>query len=161
MIKEAIHILANYFKSTIVREINDTTSSTIASSLTINSPPPSKKIKQDPFAKMRGGQTITSSITVSTTSFTDDVERQIQIYDNSSYKLPEDNNPLTFWCEYQYTLPILSKIAKSVFVIQASSAESERHFSAAGQIATEQQSQLDPDCVESLVVLKEAYLNKL
>ncbi len=144
-----------------MREINDTISSTIASSLTINLPPPSKKIKQDPFAKMRGGQTTTSSITVSTTSFTDDVERQIQIYDNSSYTLPEDNNPLTFWREYQYTLPILSKIAKSVFVIQASSAESERHFSAAGQIVTEQRSQLDPDCVESLVVLKEAYLNKL
>ncbi|CAF1045993.1 unnamed protein product [Didymodactylos carnosus] len=52
-----------------------------------------------------------------------------------------------------------AKIAKSIYVIQTSSAESERHFSTSGQIVTEQRSQLDPECAESLVVLKEAYLN--
>jgi len=109
---------------------------------------------------MRVVRSTTSSITVLTNSFTNDIDRQIQIYDNASYDLTEDNNPLLFWRDQQPTLPILSKIAKSVFVIQASSAESERHFSIAGQIVTEQRSQLDPECVESLVVLKEAYLNK-
>ncbi|CAF5050165.1 unnamed protein product [Rotaria magnacalcarata] len=76
------------------------------------------------------------------------------------YELPEDSNPLIFWRDQQNVLPILSKIAKSVFVIQASSAESERHFSMVGQVVTEERSQLDPECLESLVVLKEAYLNK-
>ena len=118
-------------------------------------------MKQDPFAAMRGGQNTATSITMPINSFDDDVKRQIQIYENTSYTLYEDNNPLLFWREQQHTLPILSKIAKSVFVIQASSAESERHFSTAGQIVTEQRSQLDPDCVESLVILKEAHLNKM
>ncbi|CAF1534836.1 unnamed protein product, partial [Didymodactylos carnosus] len=67
--------------------------------------------------------------------------------------------PNVFWREQQQNLPILAKIAKSIYVIQASSAESERHFSTGGQIVTQQRSQLDPECVESLVVLKEAYLN--
>ena len=73
---------------------------------------------------MRGGRTTTTSIIVSTNSFVDDVERQIQIYENTSYELPEDNNPLLFWRDQQRILPMLSKIAKSIFVIQASSAES-------------------------------------
>ncbi|CAF3637487.1 unnamed protein product [Rotaria socialis] len=70
------------------------------------------------------------------------------------------SNPLIFWRDQQKVLPILSKTAKSVFVIQAPSAESERHFSIAGQVVTEQRSQLEPECLESPVVLKEAYLNK-
>ncbi|CAF1042258.1 unnamed protein product [Didymodactylos carnosus] len=55
--------------------------------------------------------------------------------------------------------PFATKIAKSIYVTQASSAESERHFSTSGQIVTEQRLQLDLEYVESLVVLKEAYLN--
>ncbi|CAF4617930.1 unnamed protein product, partial [Rotaria sp. Silwood2] len=39
--------------------------------------------------------------------------------------------------------------------------ESERHFSIAGREVTEHRSNLDSDCVEALVVLKEAYLNNL
>ncbi|CAF1300848.1 unnamed protein product [Rotaria sordida] len=115
----------------------------------------------DPFAAMRSGRTTTSLIKVSANSFTDDVERQIQIYENTLYNLSEDNNPLLFWREQQQTLPILSNIAKSVFVIQASSVESERNFSIAGQIVPEERSQLDPECVESVVILKEALLNKM
>ncbi|CAF2526776.1 unnamed protein product [Rotaria sp. Silwood2] len=110
---------------------------------------------------MRSGRTTAASIKVSANSFTKDIQRQIQIYENASYNLSQDNNPLLFWREQQQTLPILSNIAKSVFAIQASSEESERHFSTAGQIVTEERSQLDPECVESLVVLKEAYLNKI
>jgi hypothetical protein len=45
--------------------------------------------------------------------------------------------------------------------ILASSGESERHFSSAGRIVTEERTLLDPDCVEALVVLKEAYINNL
>ncbi|CAF3434338.1 unnamed protein product [Rotaria socialis] len=109
---------------------------------------------------MRAVRGTVSSTTVSANSFTDEIGRQLQIYERTLYELPEDSNPLIFWSDQQNVLPILSKIAKSVFVIQASSAESERHFSIAGQVVTEQRSQLEPECLESLVVLKEAYLNK-
>ncbi|CAF4517092.1 unnamed protein product [Rotaria sp. Silwood1] len=59
------------------------------------------------------------------------------------------------------TINMLSNIANSLFVIPASSAESERYFSIAGQIVTEQRSLLDPDTIEALVVLKEAYINNI
>ncbi|CAF3156368.1 unnamed protein product [Rotaria socialis] len=120
-----------------------------------------KSIKdEDPFATIRAVRGTVSSTTVSANSFTDEIGRQLQIYERTLYELPEDSNPLIFWSDQQNVLPILSKIAKSVFVIQASSAESERHFSIAGQVVTEQRSQLEPECLESLVVLKEVYLNK-
>ena len=137
--------MANDFKDAIVL--------TNESLHKINSPP-TKKIKEDPFAAMRGARNSISSITFSANSFTNDIEQDIQIYENTIYEVPEDNNPLIFWRDQQQSLPILSKIAKSVFVIQASSAESERHFSMAGQIVTERRSQLDPEYVEALVVLK-------
>ena len=72
-----------------------------------------------------------------------------------------DNNPLSFWKKQKDFINMLSNIAKSLLVIPASSAESERHFSIAGQIVTEQRSLLDPDTVEALVVLKEAYINNM
>ncbi|CAF0809069.1 unnamed protein product [Didymodactylos carnosus] len=58
-----------------------------------------------------------------------------------------------FWREQQQILPILAKIAKSIYVIQASSAESERHFSTSGQIVTEQRSQLDPECTSQNLIM--------
>ena len=89
---------------------------------------------------MRSGKTTATSIRISTDSFTHDIQRQIQVYEDTSYNSSQDNNPLSFWGHQQQTLPILSKIAKSVLVIQASSAESERHFSMAGQTVTEERS---------------------
>ena len=79
-----------------------------------------KKIKEDPFAAMRGARNSTASITFSANSFTNDIEQDIQIYENTIYEVPEDNNPLIFWRDQQQSLPIFSKITKSVFVIQAS-----------------------------------------
>jgi hypothetical protein len=57
-------------------------------------------MKEDPFAIMRSAATA-SPITVSTNTFINDIERQIQIYENTSYGLPEDNNPLILWCDQQ------------------------------------------------------------
>jgi hypothetical protein len=56
---------------------------------------------------------------------------------------------------------VLSIIAKRILVIQASSAESERHFSAGGVIVNEKRGRLSESSVESLIVLREAYLNKM
>lgn len=72
-----------------------------------------------------------------------------------------DNNPFTFSHRNTEDLSLLAKISRSVLVIPASSAESERHCSGAGQIVTELRISLHSDCVEALVMLREAYLNKM
>ncbi len=52
---------------------------------------------------MRRGRATSSSVTVSINSFDDDVGREILIYENTSYTLFEDNNPLLFWSNQQQT----------------------------------------------------------
>jgi len=55
----------------------------------------------------------------------------------------------------------LSIVAKRILVIQASSAELERHFSADEIIVNERRDRLTESSVKSLVVLREAYLNNM
>ncbi|CAF1303326.1 unnamed protein product [Didymodactylos carnosus] len=110
-------------------------SSTATTVATTTFTPPLKKIKKDDsFTSMRTNRSGGSS-TQPQVSFQDEIKKQIQLYENSAtYSSSQDNNPLVFWREQQQILTILAKIAKSIYVIQASSAESERHFSTSGQI---------------------------
>jgi len=59
--------------------------------------------------------------------------------------------------------PSLSNCARRLFVILASSAECERHFSAfnARNIITTQRNMMFPETVEALSVVLEGYKNKL
>jgi hypothetical protein len=66
-----------------------------------------------------------------------------------------------FWKFHERRLPVLSTIAKRILVIQASSSESEGHFSAGGMIVNERRGRLSENSVESLIVLREAYLNEM
>lgn len=66
---------------------------------------------------------------------------------------------LEFWRVNQARLPLLSTIAKRILVIQGSSSESERHFSAGGMIVSKSRSRASADTVESLIVLRECYIN--
>ncbi|CAF4514884.1 unnamed protein product [Rotaria sp. Silwood2] len=68
---------------------------------------------------------------------------------------------LTFWKNNERRLPVLSIIAERILVIQASSAESERHFSAGGVIVNEKRGCLSESSVGSSIVLREAYVNKM
>ena len=123
---------------------------------------PPKRRKEDPFASLRGKKAHSISNCRSTKrDSAEELDRQIKLYEAMSVSDTYDDNPLSFWCEQKDSLNIMAQIAKSVFVIPASSAESERHFSIAGQIVTEQRRSLDPDCVEAMVVLKEAFLNNM
>jgi hypothetical protein len=57
----------------------------------------------------------------------------------------------------------LSDIARRIYVIPASSAECERHFSAfnARHIITAQRNSMSPETVEALSVVLEGYKNKI
>ena len=54
---------------------------------------------------------------------------------------------------------MLSIVAKRILVIQGSSSESERHFSSEGMIVSEKRSRASSDTVESLIVLRECFIN--
>ena len=62
---------------------------------------------------------------------------------------------LTWWRLNQEELPLLSKIARTVLSIPASSAKSERVFSTGGNVVTAKRSRLLPSKAEDLIILKE------
>lgn len=68
-------------------------------------------------------------------------------------------NPLFWWQSNETKFPILSKLAKELFGISATSVPSERLFSDVGNVITNKRSSLKPEKVEKLIFLKRnAYL---
>ena len=74
-----------------------------------------------------------------------------------------ESNQSTFWCRQRKKMPILAHIAATIFVMQASSAESERHYTAsnARHIITPIRNGLFPDVVEAVSINLESYKNSL
>lgn len=106
----------------------------------------------DPFAAFR------SSSSKESESSRPPLEQECTAYLTSKCA---STDPLDFWRKKKEEYPTLAAIARNVLVIQATSGESERHFSSAGRIVSESRSRLDADSVESLVVLREASINNL
>ena len=63
-------------------------------------------------------------------------------------------SPLQYWREQSSDYPILSTVARRVYAIAASSAQSERDFSSVGRTVTDARSQLSACKVESLEILR-------
>lgn len=61
------------------------------------------------------------------------------------------NNPLPWWKENSYRFPLVAALARQMLAIPATSAQSERLFSKAGQIVTDRRSSLGSDNVELLL----------
>ena len=82
---------------------------------------------------------------------------------NAVNSFENESNPLTFWCSQRKKMPILAHIAATIFVMQASSTESERHYSAfnARHIITPIRNRLCPDVVEAVSINLESYKNSL
>lgn len=139
----AAKMMAQYLKNSSDSDIN---------------PPPSKQPKTDIFSTLRAPSLYVAKST--NLSLQDAVAVE---YDGYMALLIVDapTNPLHFWRSRIVEFPLLGQLARKVFVIQASSGESERHFSSGGAIVNSKRSRLDADTVESLVVLKEASLNGL
>ena len=72
-------------------------------------------------------------------------------------KLPKydyNENPLKFWQSNHSRLPKLSILAQQYLIVQVGSVPSERVFSTAGDIVTQERSRLDPEQVDALIFLK-------
>lgn len=76
-----------------------------------------------------------------------------QLFAEKSAK--RDTDPLDWWKQNEFLYPLLAKIARSVLSVPATSALSERVFSAAGLTVTKLRSYLNPDNVDALVYLHE------
>ena len=57
----------------------------------------------------------------------------------------------SWWCRHPFAYPTLARLAKKYLAIPASSAASERVFSAAGNAVTKKRSKLQDDPVDALV----------
>ena len=67
--------------------------------------------------------------------------------------MPLDDDPLEWWKD-QVDLPLLSSLAKKYLCIPATSVESERVFSTAGDIVTATRSVLSHEHIDQLIFLK-------
>lgn len=117
-IRKGLHVLAHDLMTN-----NDNNEEIVVTSVgyASSSSPPPKKCKNDPFADIR--QHVSDKPHLPTTTLqvlTRELDRQIQLYSNMDLNdfLEYDNNPLYFWKHEQYRLPLLAKIARSIFVIQ-------------------------------------------
>ena len=68
----------------------------------------------------------------------------------------ENDNPLLFWQEHANILPNLSKLARRIFCIPASSAGVERAFSSAGVIISQRRSNIHPSLVNDIILVRSA-----
>ena len=114
------------------------------------SPPAKKSRVSDLFADFEDPQPGTSSA-----SPLKDFDAELKAYRCSNIRSP-DGNPLTFWKGQAGTFPQLAKVARKVFVAQGHSAQSERDFSAAGNIITAKRSLLGPDRVGDIELINSA-----
>ena len=62
---------------------------------------------------------------------------------------------LLWWSQHEKLFPMLSKIVRKYFCIEATSCSAERTFSTGGTTVTAKRSKLEPDNVNMLVYLRE------
>ncbi len=62
--------------------------------------------------------------------------------------------PLQWWKAHAYKFPLVPRLAKSLFCVPATSVPSERVFSTAGDIVTQQRANLKSKHVDVLIFLK-------
>lgn len=82
------------------------------------------------------------------------VSSELETYRNLSPPADAEFDLLGWWKLHAAQLPRLSRLAKRVLAIPATSAPSERNFSAAGQIVNKLRTKLNPKNVEDLLVLR-------
>jgi hypothetical protein len=80
----------------------------------------------------------------------DIVAAQLALY--KSYRITNHTDPLKFWHNNREQLPDLYELAKTLFVVQATSIECERAFSSAGNIFTQKRNRLNVNILEDIFV---------
>ena len=89
-----------------------------------------------------------------------DVESEIQLYINSPCVRDETGDILSWWKQHETDFPNLAELAKKYLNIPASSASSERNFSAAGLVISERRTRLSTENVDSILFLHDNLFKK-
>jgi hypothetical protein len=115
---------------------------------------PSKRVKNDAFECL--DQMACSSSAIQAGPLKKSVVMEFEDYlATDRHTLLSDmadlSDPLSFW-RINTRWPQLRKIARCIYVVQCSSGQSERTFSAAGEMLSDKRSLLDPLTVEALVM---------
>ncbi len=66
------------------------------------------------------------------------------------------DNPLVFWKANQNNLPLLSKLARMIHCIPATTTSVEREFSGGGLVMTERRSSINPNNLSNILFLRSA-----
>ncbi|CAL9699746.1 unnamed protein product [Knipowitschia caucasica] len=81
---------------------------------------------------------------------------EVSLYITQKHAMADDRDLLGWWKINSNVYPKLSKLAKSVLCIPASSSSSERVFSAAGRTISERRTALKPSTVDAILFLHDA-----
>ena len=72
-----------------------------------------------------------------------------------------DSNPLSFWKQQQNKFPLLSRYARSIHSIPATSASVERQFSGGGLVIQERRTSLNPEQLDNILLIRSMKKNEL
>ena len=81
------------------------------------------------------------------------IEKELHFYLNLKFNIIY-KNPLSFWSLNNNNLKYLTKLAYQILVINASSANSERNISLAGNIIIKNRNRIKADLLEALMIIK-------
>lgn len=90
-------------------------------------------------------------------SATESISDEVNRYSYLRMNIDMNFDVLQWWQNHTSEYPRLHKIAQKILSIPASSAASERVFSAAGNIITKKRNRIDPQTVNNLLFLNSVY----
>lgn len=87
-----------------------------------------------------------------------DIQKELEVYFHKLQKPAEaDGDVLAFWKANETSVPLLAKFARSILCIPASSASSERLFSEAGKVISNQRTNISAIRAEQLIFIHQNY----
>jgi hypothetical protein len=142
---------------------SDGTTPTLNDNDHLKTPPPVEKKKKSAFLDAtpikKHLQRLEADSDSETNSSQPDVLREHVSLQLKQYKCQRqadiNTNPLAWWSERKDSMPLIWKYARMVLAIPATSAPSERAFSAAGNLVTQKRARLSGDKVEEILMVKE------
>ncbi|CAF1294249.1 unnamed protein product [Rotaria sordida] len=125
--------------------------------------PPTKRIKRNIFTRFESGNLNEDPDDAGSGNESDEYEYDLRKNDELdrylSFKFDKDKETteaLQFWKDQQHQFPFLSKYARSILSIPATTTNVEREFSTAGWILNERRTSLQPDKLENILLVRSA-----